>query len=43
MFDGWNPWAWVALAWLEVVVAYAGYVIYLRRRERRAREREERT
>ena len=41
MFDGWSAWTWVLVAWGELLVAYAGYVIYLRRREARA-QRDER-
>ena len=33
-------WLWVALAWAELVVAYGGYLLYLRWRARR-RERQE--
>ncbi|MDE0529024.1 MAG: hypothetical protein OXH85_10115 [Truepera sp.] len=33
-------WLWVALAWVELVVAYGGYLLYLRLRGRR-RERQE--
>lgn len=40
MFDAWTPWTWVAVAWLELAVAYGGYLVYLNRRARRA-EREE--
>lgn len=41
MFDAWGPWAWVAAAWLELVVAYGGYLIYLGWRRKRARREEE--
>ena len=41
MFDGWSTWTWVAVAWLELVVAYGGYLIYLGWRERRARREED--
>ncbi len=34
-------WRWVAAGWLEVVVAYAAYSLYLARRARRAAERED--
>lgn len=35
MFEGWSPWAWVALAWIELLLAYGGYLLYLRGRRRR--------
>lgn len=41
MFDGWSAWTWVTVAWLELAVAYGGYVIYLRWRDRRARREED--
>lgn len=41
MFDGWSNWTWVAVAWLELVVAYGGYAIYLRWRARRAGHEED--
>lgn len=38
MFDNWSQWAWVALAWLELLVAYGGYLFYLRSRGKRLEE-----
>lgn len=38
MFDAVSNWGWVAIAWLEVLLAYGGYLAYLAWRERRARE-----
>ena len=38
MFNNLSPWGWVALAWVEVLLAYGGYLYYLAWRERRARE-----
>lgn len=35
MFEGWSQWAWVAVAWLELVVAYGGYLLYLRGKAKR--------
>ena len=35
MFDDLNPWTWVAVAWLELLVAYGGYLLYLRGRAKR--------
>lgn len=32
-----SHWTWVAIAWLEVLVAYGGYLAYLGWRERQAR------
>lgn len=39
MFDNLSNWTWVALAYGEVILAYAGYLVYLGWRERRARNR----
>lgn len=36
MFESWNEWTWVAVAWLELVLTYGGYLAYLRWRARRA-------
>ncbi len=41
MFDSWTQWTWVGVAWLEVVLAYTGYLTYLNWRRRRL-ERDER-
>jgi hypothetical protein len=38
MFENLNPWAWVAFAWLELVIAYGGYFLYLQGRARRLEE-----
>ncbi|CAN5841252.1 hypothetical protein BH23DEI1_BH23DEI1_01390 [soil metagenome] len=35
MFDSWNQWVWVSIAWAQVVLAYVGYLIYLGWRHRR--------
>lgn len=35
MFDGWSQWTWVTVAWLELVLAYGGYLTYLGWRRRR--------
>lgn len=35
MFEGWGHWAWVTIAWLQVVAAYVGYLLYLGWRRRR--------
>lgn len=40
MFEGLNPWIWVAAAWLELVLGYLGYLVYLDRRARRIDEEE---
>lgn len=37
MFADLSPWAWVAIAWGEVLVAYGAYLAYLSWRERQAR------
>lgn len=39
MFENLPQWAWVAAAWLELLVAYLGYLLYLRARARRLEER----
>lgn len=42
MFDGWSAWTWVFVAWVQLVVAYGAYLIYLRwRAARLAREEDE--
>jgi hypothetical protein len=38
VFDSWGHWTWVTIAWLQVVAAYVGYVIYLRWRRTRLLE-----
>lgn len=40
MFESWSQWTWVGVAWAQLVLAYAGYLLYLRARARRL-EREE--
>ena len=40
MFDSWGHWAWVALAWAQLLVTYGGYMVYLNRRAKRAGERQ---
>ncbi|HEX7005257.1 MAG TPA: hypothetical protein VF168_13820 [Trueperaceae bacterium] len=35
MFDDLNEWTWIAVAWLELVIAYGGYLLYLRSRSKR--------
>lgn len=35
MFDSWTQWTWVTIAWLELVLAFAGYLTYLNWRRRR--------
>jgi hypothetical protein len=34
VFDSWNQWTWVTIAWLQLVVAYGGYLAYLGWRQR---------
>lgn len=34
MFEGWSHWTWVSIAWLEVLLAYGGYLAYLGWRRR---------
>jgi hypothetical protein len=39
VFDGWSAWTWVAIAWLQLLLAYGGYLAYLGWRRRRVLER----
>lgn len=39
MFDSWGPWAWVALAWAQLLITYGAYTFYLNRRTRSVGER----
>jgi hypothetical protein len=34
VFDSWNQWTWVTIAWLQLLVAYGGYLAYLGWRQR---------
>lgn len=43
MFDSWTAWTWVAVAWIQLVLAYGGYLIYLRWRAARLGREEEET
>ncbi len=43
MFDDLSPWTWVAAAWLQLLIAYGGYLAYLRGRAERVRRFEEET
>lgn len=38
MFDSWNHWTWVSVAWIELIVAYGGYLVYLGWRRRKLLE-----
>ena len=38
MFEGWNHWTWVGIAWAEVVLVYVGYLVYLGWRKRQLLE-----
>jgi hypothetical protein len=29
VFDNWSQWTWVSIAWIELVLAYGGYLLYL--------------
>lgn len=40
MFSDWSPWTWVFAAWVELVLAYGGYLLYLNWRSRRGRGEE---
>ncbi len=41
MFDNWSDWTWIAVAWLQVVIAYGGYLAYLAWRARRLKAGDE--
>lgn len=41
MFNSLTQWQWVAIAWLELVVAYGAYLYYLHRRAKNARKDEQ--
>lgn len=41
MFETWTHWTWVSVAWIELVLAFAGYLAYLGWRRRRL-QRDER-
>lgn len=41
MFDNFGPWTWITIAWAQLLIAYGGYLLYLRRLERRILERAE--
>jgi hypothetical protein len=38
-FDSWGHWAWVTFAWVQLLVTYGGYQLYLRRRQKRLEAR----
>jgi hypothetical protein len=38
VFDTMSQWTWVAIAWLQVLLAYGGYLVYLAWRRRRLLE-----
>lgn len=40
MFNNLSQWAWVGIAWAELLIAYGGYLLYLNWRARRAGEDE---
>lgn len=40
MFDTVSQWGWVSFAWLEVVLAYLGYLLYLNWRSKRLKDKD---
>lgn len=38
MFDNVPTWGWVAVAWLELVLAYGGYMFYINWRQKRLKD-----
>jgi hypothetical protein len=38
VFDAFTHWTWVTIAWVEVVLAYLGYLTYVSWRRRRLLE-----
>jgi hypothetical protein len=38
VFDAMSQWAWVLVAWSQLVIAYVGYLVYLGWRRRRLLE-----
>jgi hypothetical protein len=35
VFENWSHWTWVSVAWVELLLAYGGYLAYLGWRRRR--------
>ena len=35
MFDDLGPWFWIGAAWLQLLIAYGGYWLYLRGKARK--------
>lgn len=40
MFDNISQWGWVAFAWIEVILAYIGYLMYLNWRAKKLKDKE---
>lgn len=41
MFDNLSAWTWITIAWLQLVVAFGGYLAYLAWRVRKAKAGDE--
>jgi len=41
VFDSWNQWTWVTVAWLQLPLAFGAYLAYLAWRGRRAGREED--
>ncbi len=39
-FAEWSDWTWVLLAWGQLLLAYGGYLWYLRWREQRLQDKD---
>jgi len=38
MFDNVSNWGWVAAAWIQLVIAYVGYMFYINWRQKRLKD-----
>lgn len=43
MFNSISEWGWVAIAWLQLILSYIGYLWYLHQRERQIRQKQPNT
>jgi hypothetical protein len=41
MFNAISHWGWVAFAWLELAIAYGGYLLYLNWRAKRLKDKDD--
>ena len=40
MFNNIPQWGWVIIAWVQLLIAYGGYMLYLNWRQKRLNEEE---